>query len=158
VSDPRKGPGIRVPPPFAFVAGWLAAWALNRWIDFRIDRDGAGPWQTGLGVVLLAAGLGVAAWGMLTFIHARTPVIPVRAARTVVRTGPYRFSRNPMYAGLAAAYTGLALLLNLAWPIVLLPIVIVIVNVAIIAREERHLLALFGDEYESYRRRVRRWI
>jgi protein-S-isoprenylcysteine O-methyltransferase Ste14 len=63
-----------------------------------------------------------------------------------------------MYVGLAAAYTGLALLLNLAWPILLLPLVVVIMNVAIIAREERHLLAAFGDEYDAYRRRVRRWV
>jgi protein-S-isoprenylcysteine O-methyltransferase Ste14 len=97
-------------------------------------------------------------WGLATFARARTPIIPDRPARQLVSHGPYRISRNPMYLGLTSLYTGLALVLNLAWPLVLLPVVLLTLTATVIVHEERHLRAAFGATYEDYCRRVRRWI
>jgi protein-S-isoprenylcysteine O-methyltransferase Ste14 len=152
------GPGIRFPPPFLFVGGFLAAWLLNRQLPFEIDGAGAGALQTTAGAGLLAVGLAVMASGLVTFVRHRTSVIPHHAARELVRTGPYRFSRNPMYLGLTLAYAGLALTINWAWPFVVLPIVILLLSAFVIAREERYLRSAFGVDYESYCRRVRRWL
>jgi protein-S-isoprenylcysteine O-methyltransferase Ste14 len=79
-------------------------------------------------------------------------------ASHVVESGPYRFSRNPMYVGSTVGYTGLALLFNLAWPVVLLPIVLIVLTVAVILREERYMHARFGPAYETYCARVPRWL
>lgn len=146
------------PPPFVFAGGWLVAWWLNTRLDFAIHGAGPGLLQTSLGAALAGCGLLLMFWGMATFIRARTAVIPRHPARALVAHGPYRFSRNPMYVGLSALYVGLALLINWAWPLVTLPIVLIVLTTAVIRREERYLRRAFGDDYEAYCRRVRRWV
>ena len=158
MAQASRGPGIPFPPPFVFVAGFLLGWWLNTRLEFAIDGQGAGTVQTVAGLAGLAAGLGLMFWGVGTFIMARTAVVPTRAARTLVMRGPYRFTRNPMYLGMACAYVGLSALLNQAWPLLLLPLVLLTLQVAVIGREERHLRAVFGAQYDDYCRRVRRWV
>ena len=153
-----RGPNVLVPPPFVFVAGWLTGWAVSLVRPFEIDGAGPSAFQQAVGLVVLAGGLSLMGWGLVTFRRAGTPVVPVRSARLVVTTGPFRYTRNPMYLGLATAYFGLALLLNQAWPIVLLPLVLIVLTVLVIEREERHLARLFGAKYDAYRARVRRWL
>lgn len=153
-----RGPDVRVPPPFVFVAGWIVAWGLSRVRTFEIDRAGPGTIQQVLGLAMLAAGLGLLAWAAATFRRANTPVVPIRPARLVVTDGPYWFTRNPMYLGLTTGYVGLALLVNQAWPLVVLPVVLVVLTIFVIKREERHLAGMFGAEYDAYRGRVRRWL
>ncbi len=151
------GPGVRLPPPLVYVAAFGAAWWLNQRIEFLIDGAGAGARQSVVGVALLACGLGGMAAGLMTFLQARTAVIPHRPARQLVTWGPYRWSRNPMYVGLTIAYIGLSVVLNLAWPLVMLPLALIAMTFIII-REERYLDAAFGDMYADYCRRVRRWV
>ncbi|HYN09176.1 MAG TPA: isoprenylcysteine carboxylmethyltransferase family protein [Vicinamibacterales bacterium] len=153
-----QGPGVRFPPPFVFVGGFLAGWVLDFVIGFEIDGERAGVTQIGLGVAAMAIGTAVMLWGLATFARARTPIIPDRPARQLVSNGPYRISRNPMYLGLTSLYTGLALVLNMAWPLVLLPFLLLILTASVIVHEERHLREAFGATYEDYCRRVRRWI
>jgi protein-S-isoprenylcysteine O-methyltransferase Ste14 len=157
VTDER-GPGVRFPPPFVFVGGFLAAWLLDILLGFEVDGEGAGSIQIGLGVAAIAVGGALMFWGLTTFARARTPIIPDRPARQLVVTGPYRLSRNPMYLGLGALYSGLALILNMAWPLVLLPVVLLTLTAVVIVHEERHLRDAFGSEYDEYCRRVRRWM
>jgi protein-S-isoprenylcysteine O-methyltransferase Ste14 len=149
---------VFVPPPLFFVGGWIVAWLLNRRLPFEIDGAGPTVIQTMLGLIVLGAGLTLMAWGIVTFRRSKTPLVPVQPARVVVTEGPYRFTRNPMYLGLTAAYTGLAILLNLAWPIVMLPIVLLVLSAVVIEREEQHLRTRFGPAYEAYCARVRRWL
>jgi protein-S-isoprenylcysteine O-methyltransferase Ste14 len=158
VVSATPGPGVRFPPPFVFVGGFLAAWALDFLIGFEIDGEGAGALQSGLGAAAMTIGIAIMLWGLATFARARTPIIPDRPARSLVASGPYRISRNPMYLGLTILYTGLALVLNMAWPLVLLPVVLLVLTSTVIVHEERHLRASFGASYEEYCRRVRRWI
>jgi protein-S-isoprenylcysteine O-methyltransferase Ste14 len=158
MSVADRGPNVLVPPPFVFAAGWLAGWILSFVRPFEIDGAGPSAFQQAIALVVLAGGLLLMGWGLATFRRANTPVIPVRSARLVVTSGPYKYTRNPMYLGLTTAYFGLALLVNQAWPIVLLPLVLVALTVFVIEREERHLTRLFGAEYDAYRARVRRWL
>ncbi len=136
----------------------MAAWLLNRVLPFEIDDDGAGAIQEAIGGAFLGVGLLLMAWGIVTFARARTAIIPHRAARLLVLDGPYRFTRNPMYAGLTAAYVGASVVLNAVWPILVLPLVLVSLRRFVIAREERHLAEKFGRDYAEYCRRVRRWL
>ena len=158
MTTDARGPNIRFPPPFVFAAGYLVTWALNQRLEFLIDGKGARPPQAGLGAAMLVAGLGLMGWGFVTFRRARTAVMPIRPARQIVTSGPYRFTRNPMYVGLTFAYFGLALLVNWAWPIVLLPVVLIVMNVVVIEKEERYLQSAFPETYGPYCQRVRRWL
>ena len=114
--------------------------------------------QEVVGLAALASGLLLMGWGAVTFIRLRTPVVPIRPARHMVTGGPFRFTRNPMYLGLTIAYVGLAAITNQAWPIVVLPLVLIVLERFVIAREEAHLYSRFGDDYDRYRRQVRRWL
>lgn len=158
MSAVDRGPGVRFPPPFLFVGGLVASWLLHRWLPFEIDGQGPGVVQTAIGSALIVAGLGLMLAGIVTLVRARTTIIPHRPARALIRNGPYRFTRNPMYLGLTTAYLGLAAVLNAAWPIVLLPLVLAVLVRLVVAREERYLGEAFGDEYAEYRRRVPRFL
>lgn len=110
------------------------------------------------GGFLIVLGMLLGLWAMVMFLRARTAIIPFKAASALVESGPYRVSRNPMYTGMAIVYLGLMLLLNWGWMLPIFPVVLVSLYHLVIKKEERHLLAVFGEEYESYCRRVRRWI
>lgn len=152
------GPGVRFPPLLVFVAGFGAALLLDRRLGFEIDGAGASTMQLGIGTVLVAGGLTLVAWAIQTLARSHTTVRPDRPARAFVTAGPYRFTRNPIYVGLTFIYLGSAVLSNLAWPLVLLPLVLMTMSIAVIGREERHLTATFGAEYDAYCRRVHRWL
>lgn len=154
-----NGPGVHFPPPFLLAGAFLAGLALERWV-FRLALAD-GPLRTSAvagGWLLALSGLALAAWGLVTFFRSRTAIMPNRPATRVVSSGPYRFSRNPMYVGLTALYAGLALTFDVAWPLVLLPLALVALQRLVIRREERYLSAAFGAEYDAYRARVRRWL
>jgi protein-S-isoprenylcysteine O-methyltransferase Ste14 len=72
--------------------------------------------------------------------------------------GPYRFSRNPIYLGMAALYVALTFLLGIMWALLFLPFVLVAIDRLIIAREEPYLERKFGQDYVEYTKRVRRWV
>ena len=72
--------------------------------------------------------------------------------------GPYRYTRNPIYLGGSAVYTGITLLLNNLWGILLLPVSTVILQRGVIEREEQYLRDRFGDDYDAFTERVPRWL
>lgn len=157
MSDGRRGPAIPFPPPLVYAAAYALAALLNTRLEFLIDGRGAGPTQQIAGATLIGAGLVWMAYGIVTFLRARTSVIPDQPARQLVTWGPYRLSRNPMYVGVTAAYLGIALVNNHAWPLLLLPAALAAMTV-IIKREERYLRGAFGDAYDQYCSHVRRWV
>jgi protein-S-isoprenylcysteine O-methyltransferase Ste14 len=85
-------------------------------------------------------------------------MFPFEPATRVVREGPYRFTRNPMYVGGTLTYIGIAIAMNVAWPLLLLPLVLWALFALVIREEERYLADAFGEDYASYRKSVRRWI
>jgi protein-S-isoprenylcysteine O-methyltransferase Ste14 len=97
-------------------------------------------------------------WALIAFRRARTTVLPNRPANSLVTTGPYRYTRNPMYVSFAILYVAAALMMNTLWPFLVLPLVILTVDRLVIVREERYLSSAFPEEYYGYRRRVRRWL
>lgn len=152
------GPNIRIPPAF-FVAGFLIGLLLESAAPMPLVGGHASPRtlaSVGWGIALL--GLLFSLWGIVTFQREHTPMFPYGRAQRVVQSGPYRFTRNPMYVGGVLSYVGIAVAMNVGWPILLLPLVLWGLFVFVIRAEERYLGELFGDEYAAYRRRVRRWI
>jgi protein-S-isoprenylcysteine O-methyltransferase Ste14 len=155
---PLSNAGVRFPPPFLFVIGLLVGWLLDRyWFPLPLSRFGGSAVKP-LGWVLLALGIILAAWGIATFFRAKTAINPHLSASHLVTHGPYRFTRNPMYTGLTAQYLGLAALLDSAWPIIVLPIVLLVLVRTVISREEAYLNDAFSADYGAYTARVRRWL
>jgi protein-S-isoprenylcysteine O-methyltransferase Ste14 len=111
-----------------------------------------------VGVVLLVAGGALAASFITAFRRAGTPVDVRQATTTIVITGPYRLSRNPGYLALALVYAGIAVLAGALWAFVPLVFALVLIDRAVIAREERYLEGKFGGEYLRYKARTRRWL
>jgi protein-S-isoprenylcysteine O-methyltransferase Ste14 len=111
-----------------------------------------------LGAVLVLLWLMLTTWSFARFWRSGTSVIPVRPTTALVIEGPYRLTRNPMYVGLLLLYTGVACWAGLAWPLLLIPVLVWVIGVSVIRREERYLTRKFGDEYRRYQTQVRRWL
>ena len=90
--------------------------------------------------------------------HAGVDPDPNEPTIAIVATGPYALSRNPIYVSFNVVYVGIAFVVNTVWPIIFLPVGIVLLYYGVIAREESYLAKVFGDEYVKYKARVRRWI
>jgi protein-S-isoprenylcysteine O-methyltransferase Ste14 len=105
-----------------------------------------------VGWPLVLLGSALAAWA----VKAAGPVDLAAPERLVV-LGPYRRSRNPMYVAWTLVYLGLALVLGSAWPLALLPAVLLLTHLAVL-REERRLAERFGLGFGRYRREVRRYL
>jgi protein-S-isoprenylcysteine O-methyltransferase Ste14 len=97
-------------------------------------------------------------WSIRTFDSAGTPVPGNRPTTAIVKVGPYRFSRNPIYLAFSLFQTGIALGINDAWILVTLLPAIAVMSFVVIPREERYLEAHFGEEYARYKASVRRWL
>ena len=87
-----------------------------------------------------------------------TNVDPYHPTTAIVEGGPYAYTRNPLYVGMALIYAGVSARANALPAALLLPVVLHLVDRSVIKREERYLEGKFGDEYLRYKGRVRRWI
>jgi protein-S-isoprenylcysteine O-methyltransferase Ste14 len=113
------------------------------------------PW---LGAALLVVGAALAVWGERTFAAAGTTLKPFERTYQLVESGPFRFTRNPMYLGLVAMIAGPALVLGTLAPWLAAVALALTLRLRFIRNEERALAASLGEPYERYRRRVRRWL
>lgn len=155
----RDHAGVLAPPPIIYGGTALLAIALHWLIPkslpeiFMIEevRHGAGP-------VLAVLSVALAMISIRRFRKAGTNVPPWLPATTIVETGPYRFTRNPMYLGLAGLYLGIGLIVGSLWFAVLFIPLIIVMQRGVILREEVYLARKFGDDYLTYKARVRRWI
>jgi protein-S-isoprenylcysteine O-methyltransferase Ste14 len=147
----------RIPPPVIALLAGLAMAGLHRW--WPLARCLRGAWRDA-GFVLMAMGVATGLLAIASFRAADTthnPLDPARAT-ALVQSGPFRYTRNPMYVGLALVLSGWAWWLGTATPWLVLPVFVVLITRLQIAPEERALQALFGEAYAGYRRRVPRWL
>jgi protein-S-isoprenylcysteine O-methyltransferase Ste14 len=146
--------GVIVRPPLLYAVA-LAAMLALRWL-WPLPIFSGAAFRSGLALVALAVGLLI--WGRQTLVTGGTNVDPSLPSTAVVTSGPYRFSRNPLYMGLAVVYLGLTLALDTWWGIILLALVLIVMHRGVIQREERYLERKFGDGYRQYRAAVRRYL
>jgi protein-S-isoprenylcysteine O-methyltransferase Ste14 len=146
--------GVIAPPPLIYLAalglGFLAEWLLPGG-----DLPAAFTW---VGFALIALGIGIDIWFSVTLSRARTPVNPYSPTEALVTSGPYRFSRNPAYVGMAVIFVGIALAADAPWALLALPLALVTVDRGVIRREEPYLERLFGEQYRRYSSQTRRWV
>ena len=111
-----------------------------------------------LGALVFVAGLGVMLWAARCFARAGTTLKPFERTSTLVESGPFRVTRNPMYLGMVVMLVGAALALGTPGPWLAAAALAVILDLRFIRNEERALAASLGEPYERYRERVRRWL
>ena len=151
----RDNPGVVAPPPMIYV-GVLAIGLLVHWF-FPVKilpRAGARP----LGRLLATLSGVLALSAVFEMRRAGTHIDPEQPATALVTHGPFRLTRNPLYLSLALLYTGIALMVNSLWAIISFPAALIAIRYGVINREERYLERKFGEQYLSYKARVRRWI
>lgn len=142
------------PPPVLYGAAMGTAYFMHWQVPLQIaeiNLEMAGYGLAGVGVLL-------AVWAFKTMYGAGTPANPYKPAGALVTSGPFRFSRNPVYLAITLLYFGVALWLNTLWAVVLFPVLLVFMLFGVIFREERYLLLRFGGKYLKYKVAVRRWL
>lgn len=154
-SPMPEGARLRIPPPVHAVLLALLAWGAQAL--FGCPPLVPYPWRLA-GVPVGAAGVFLIGWSLARFRGRGTTPLPFGRPSALVIEGPYRLTRNPMYVALAAVLLGLALFVGSVPFFLAPPAFVLIMNSVQIPHEERLLARLFGEEWEAYRRRVRRWL
>lgn len=115
------------------------------------------PYRYG-GVVLMALSIGLILWAAFLFRRAGTNIRPFLPSTALVLAGPYRFTRNPMYLGMAGTLLGAAVYLGSLTPFIVIPAFMAVITERFILGEEAKLEAAFGREYLDFKAKVRRWL
>lgn len=147
-------PSILAPPPLIYFAGLVIGLVLDLLWPMPVLPQSL---QYSVGLALMAASSVIAVLGFREFARVNTPFDARKATRNIITSGPYRYSRNPLYLSLAMLYAGIAIAIDCIWVMAMLVPVLIVVHYGIILREEAYLERKFPDAYPSYKARVRRW-
>jgi protein-S-isoprenylcysteine O-methyltransferase Ste14 len=154
--DPDS-PGVRFPPPLVYLGALLLGLGAERFVALRFFGV---DWQllaaTGAFLFVVGAAITLAATGL--FRRLGTKVRPSQPTTLIATTGPYRWTRNPMYLAMTLMYAGLAIGFDGPIALALFPLILMAIQTQVIAPEERYLEAKFGDDYRRYKAKVRRWL
>jgi protein-S-isoprenylcysteine O-methyltransferase Ste14 len=151
-ADSRKRPATLLPPPLVYVAVLWAAWELDKLQPLAFPKLPVTGW------LLVALGGFLLLWAAWSMFRHHTTVNPYKGVVQLVQSGPFSFSRNPIYLGDSIIYFGVMLIWGMLWPLLLYPVVWAAIRYGVIRHEEAHLAARFGEAYAHYCRRVRRWL
>ena len=152
-----KGPGVYVPPPLFYVLIFIASVFVQKRIPIP-DTLFHLMILKFVGVVFLIIALFFLVRSLRQFFLTKNTLILIKPASSLQTTGIYAITRNPMYVGLAIVYLGITCFIGNWWNIILFPILFLLVQEYIIKREEKYLELEFGQGYDDYRRKVRRWL
>lgn len=146
--------GLMRPPLIYLVAIALGLLVHAMWPEPLVPDAVSVP--LGATIVLIAAALLLSA--MRAFRTAGTPVPGNRPTTTIVRAGPYRYSRNPIYLAFSLLQIGIGIWVNTLWLLVTLVPALALMAFVVIPREEQYLEARFPSQYLPYKATVRRWL
>lgn len=146
---------VKIPPPVLAVLHIIAAFLLQRIFPLYLPFAYIFP---GIGGLFVLLGLGLSFTAVREFARAHTTLDPHGAVSTVVMSGPYQFTRNPIYLGFLCMLIGFPMLFGTWWGLIFVPVFIFLMNALVIQHEEAYLGKKFGDTYISYKSRVRRWL
>src|SRR5207249_1240479 len=148
-------PGVIAFPPLI----WLIGAVISALVHFFVIRLPIMSYSACLvcGIALIILAPTLALWALVTMKAAGTNVAPAEPALTIVRGGPFRFTRNPMYLALCLLQVALGFFLNDWFTLLFVVPLALILHYGVILREERYLTAKFGEPYLQLKRQVRRW-
>lgn len=162
MPEPAAAPdtaGVVAPPPLLF-AGFLALGIVLDWLlPGRLwPVDPGWPWRWLVAAAPIATAILLALAAERSFRAVGTDVRPWRPSTALARSGPYRFTRNPMYLGLVLLLVGIAVGSDGPWLLLQVPLLVLALQQGVIVREEAYLERKFGEDYRRYRQEVRRWL
>jgi protein-S-isoprenylcysteine O-methyltransferase Ste14 len=154
----EDGAKVSIKPPVLFLGALALGCLLSLIVPIgpRLASPNGSALAVGLTCVVL--GFTLAAFSARAFHRAGTEVVPGRPATTLVTTGPYKITRNPIYIGMTLVYFGLALVMTSIWVLVLLIPTLMILQRAVVMPEEAYLKRRFGPAYRKYQAHVPRWL
>lgn len=150
-------------PPIVLVLAIFTGWLLGRWLpslagEPTIDHFPLAQVQVWLGWLLVSLAIAMDVWVLMIFKKHSTNIRPDRPAETLVTSGPFAYSRNPIYVGNVAIILGLSMTKGSLWYLLLVPVVFLLIQELAIKREEAHIAARFGEQWTNYAAKVRRWL
>ncbi|MBA3944277.1 MAG: isoprenylcysteine carboxylmethyltransferase family protein [Herpetosiphonaceae bacterium] len=155
MTEKRDTAGIVAPPPLIYGGTLIVGLLLNRLLPVAfLPRNVARR----VGALLIGLNFLVGMPAFMNMRRAGTSPNPATPTTAIVTTGPYRYTRNPIYLSFTVMYIGIATFANALWALLLLPGVLAVMNQGVISREEQYLERVFGKEYTEYKARVRRWL
>jgi protein-S-isoprenylcysteine O-methyltransferase Ste14 len=150
-------PAVYIPPPLIYAAFFFFSLLLqkfypfdNRWLKLSA--------ATITGWVLIVCCFLLCVPALWRFKVSGNTLMTIKAANSLQTTSIYSFSRNPMYLSLLLLYCGIAILKGNGWSLILIPVLIMVIQNYVIRKEENYLQKAFGDEYNIYKKKVRRWM
>ncbi len=154
----RDAAKVRIPPPFLYLIPVALGVLLHRYALPWPVPGPDGPVRAAIAVAVVAVGVGVALAALGLFWRTGQNPEPWKPTPSIVSDGIYRFTRNPMYVGLAIIQIGAGIGAGTLWITALTPLSLIAVYWLAVRPEEAYLEAKFGDEYLRYKTSVRRWI
>lgn len=156
MDDTADKAEVIVRPPLAWGLAVIAGLVLDWLVPFPFLPAGlAAGWIGGLVFVLALA---LFAWAIVTMTSAGSSVPTNLPTAAIVESGPYRFTRNPIYLAMLLGLIGLAIAFDTLWLLATLVPFALVIRFGVVAREEAYLERKFGDAYRGYQLRVRRWL
>jgi protein-S-isoprenylcysteine O-methyltransferase Ste14 len=156
VNDTADTAQVIIRPPLAWGLAVIAGLALNWLVPLPfLPADLPAGW---LGAMMFVLAVALVAWAIVIITRAGSSVPTNLPTTTIVESGPYRFTRNPMYLSMFLGLIGLAIAFDNLWLLMMLVPFALVIRYGVVAREEAYLERKFGDVYRGYRSRVRRWL
>ncbi len=156
MDDTADTAQVIVRPPIAWGLAVIAGLALNWLVPLPfLPADLPTGW---LGAMVFGLALALVAWAIVTITRAGSSVPTNLPTTTIVESGPYRFTRNPIYLGMSLGLIGLAIAFDNLWLLMMLVPFALVIRYGVVAREEAYLERKFGGVYRGYHSRVRRWL
>ena len=147
-------PGL-VRPPIVYLCAIVTGFIIN--VIWPIQYTDV--WlSTLLGFVLLGLAFAIFMSAQHEFKNAETPIPGNKPTTAIICTGPFRFTRNPIYVAFTLIQLGVAFVFQNIWVAATLAFSLTVINNFVIPREEKHMALIFGSEYAKYKNSVRRWL
>ncbi|NOQ94452.1 MAG: isoprenylcysteine carboxylmethyltransferase family protein [Methylophaga sp.] len=153
--EDKGSSGVIIPPPIVYFVCILIGIGLNYLWPFSFFPQSI---QDPIGYSIIALSILLFGLVLREFSKSGTSTDYRKSTVAIISTGPFCYSRNPIYLSLTMLNIGVAFVVGSFWVIIMTIPAVLIVHYAVILKEEAYLIKKFGDEYHCYMNSVRRWI
>ena len=155
---------VRGFPPLYFILSLMVSLAIHYWVfplslNFPATSFAQGSTlRIALGLLISLIAPVILVSTMAQYRRTGNEIDPSSSTASIITSGPNRFSRNPIYLGLALLQTAIAIIVGSVWALASVMVALLLVQYFVILPEEEYLESKFGEEYREYKSAVRRWL